>query len=93
MILTSPLMGYFMKEKQFGVGIGTSTFDAFSTGFVDDAVQFAFEILGIAKHFCFVGLAFAVVKGDQPMGVDTLLEVLMNELPDATPEALGLVYF
>ena len=41
-ILTCALMGDFVKENHFGVGISTSTFDAFITGVVDDAVQFSF---------------------------------------------------
>ena len=91
--MTSPLVGYFVEEKHFWVGIGTSTFDALISCLIDKALQFAFEVLGVAKHFFFVGLAFALVKGDQPMGVDALLEVVMNEVSDATPEALGLVHF
>ena len=82
-----------MKEKHFGVGISTSTLDGLISCLVDDAVQFSFEVLSIVEHFLLLSFAFAVVKGNQPVGIDAGGEVLMYEGPDAPFEALGLECF
>ena len=83
-ILTCALMGHFVEEEQFGERICSSTFDGLITGFVDDAVQFAFEVLSIIEHLLLLSFAFAVVKGHQPVGVDALLEVVVDELSDTS---------
>ena len=57
-ILTRALMGHFVEEEQFGVRICTSAFDSLITGFVDDAVQFAFEVLSIIEHLLLLSFAF-----------------------------------
>ena len=57
-ILTRSLMGDFVKEEQFGVKKCSSTFDGLITGLVDDAVQFAFQVLSIIEHLLLLGLAF-----------------------------------
>ena len=93
MILTCALMGDFVEEEQFGVRKCSSTFDGLVTGLVDDAVQFAFEVLSIIEHLLLLSFVIAVVKGHQPVGVDAGAQVLMNEGPDAPLEALGLEYF
>ena len=90
MILTRSLMGYFVKEKQFGVRKCSSTFDGPVTRFVDDAVQFAFEVLSIIEHLLLLSFVACVMKGHQPVGIDAGGQVLMNEGPDAPFEALGL---
>ena len=51
-------MGHFVEEEQFGVRICTSAFDSLITGFVDDAVQFAFEVLSIIEHLLLLSFAF-----------------------------------
>ena len=79
MILTSPLMGDFVKEEQSWVGICSSTLDGLITGFVDDAVQFLLEVLCVFEHLLLLGLVVGVVKGNQPVGVDVGGEVLVNE--------------
>ena len=84
MILTRALMGYFVEENHLGVGVCTSTLDALITGFIDDAVQFAFEVLGVLQHLLLLGFACGVVKRNQPVGIDGVAEVLVNELPDAS---------
>ena len=83
MILTRALMGDFVKENHFGVGISTSTFDGLISCLIDEAVQFAFEVLGVLQHLLLLGLVVAVVKGNQPVGIDGVAEVLVNECPDA----------
>ena len=89
-ILTCALMGHFVKEEQFGERICSSTFDGLVTGFVDDAVQFAFEVLSIIEHLLLLSFVIGVVNGHHPVGVDAGGQVLMNEGPDAPLEALGL---
>ena len=79
MILPRALMGYFVKEKHLGVWISTSTLDGLISCLVDDAVQFAFQVLGVAKHLLLLGLVVGVVKGNQPVGIDVGGEVLVNE--------------
>ena len=93
MILTCALMGDFVEEEQFGVRKCSSTFDGLITGFVDDALQFAFEVLSIIEHLLLLSFAFAVVKGHQPVGIDAGAQVLVNEGPDAPFKALGLECF
>ena len=83
-ILTSPLMGDFVKENHLGVWECTSTLDALITGFIDDAVQFAFEVLGVLQHLLLLDFVVGVVKRNQPVGIDGVAEVLANELPDAS---------
>ena len=46
-VLTCALMGDFVEEEQSWTGEWTSTFDALISCLVDDAVQFAFEVLGV----------------------------------------------
>ena len=79
MILTRALMGYFVKENHLGVGKCSSTLDGLISCLVDDAVQFAFQVLGVAKHLLLLGLVVGVVKGNQPVGIDAGGEVLVNE--------------
>jgi hypothetical protein len=86
-------MGDFVEEEQSWVGECTSTLDALITGVVDEAVQFAFEVLGVLQDFCFVGLVVGVVKGNQPVGIDGVAELLVNELPDAPFQVLLLGCF
>ena len=92
-VLTCALMGDFVEEEQSWIGECTSTFDALITGVVDEAVEFALEVLGVLEHLCFLGLVACVVKGNQPIGIDALLEVLMDEVSDAPFEALLLECF
>ena len=68
-----------MKEEQSWVGICSSTLDGLITGFIDDAVQFAFEVLGILQHLLLLSFIVGVVKGNQPVGIDVGGEVLVNE--------------
>ena len=84
MILTRALMGDFVKEEHLGVGECTSTLDGLISCLIDDAVQFAFEVLCVLQHLLLLGLVIAVVKGNQPVGIDGVAEVLVNELPDAS---------
>ena len=84
MILTRALMGYFVKENHLGVGECTSTLDGLISCLIDDAVQFAFEVLGVLQHLLLLGFVVGVVKGNQPVGIDGVAEVLVNELPDAS---------
>ena len=93
MVLTCALMGDFVEEEQSWIGECSSTFDALITGVVDDAVEFAFQVLGVAEDFLLLGLVVGVVKGNQPVGIDALLEVLMDEVSDAPFEALLLGCF
>ena len=79
MILTSALMGDFVKEEQSWVGICSSTLDGLITGFVDDAVQFLLEVLSILEHLLLLSFVVGVVKGNQPVGIDVGGEVLVNE--------------
>ena len=79
MILTRALMGDFVKEEHLGVGECTSTLDGLISCLVDDAVQFAFQVLGVAKHLLLLGLVVGVVKGNQPVRIDVGGEVLVNE--------------
>ena len=79
MILTRALMGYFVKENHLGVGEYTSTLDGLISCLIDDAVQFAFQVLGVAKHLLLLGLVVGVVKGNQPVRIDVGGEVLVNE--------------
>ena len=79
MILPCALMGDFVKEEHLGVGEYTSTLDALITGFIDDAVQFAFEVLCVLQHLLILGFVVGVVKGNQPVGIDVGGEVLVNE--------------
>ena len=79
MILPCALMGYFVKEKHLGVWISTSTLDALISCLIDDAVQFAFEVLSILEHLLLLSFVVGVVKGNQPVGIDVGGEVLMNE--------------
>ena len=88
MVLTCALMGDFVKEEQFGERICSSTFDGLVTGLVDDAVQFAFEVLSIIEHLLLLSFVACVMKGHQPVGIDVGGEVLMNEGPHAPLEAL-----
>jgi hypothetical protein len=71
-------MGDFVEEEHLGVGKCSSTLDGLITGVVDEAVEFAFEVLGVLEHLCFLGLVACVVKGNQPVGIDGVLEVLMD---------------
>ena len=82
-ILTCALMGDFVKENHLGVGKWSSTLDGLISCLVDEAVQFAFEVLGVLQHLFLLGFACGVVKGNQPVGIDGVAEVLVNELPDA----------
>ena len=84
MILTRALMGYFVKEEHLGVGECTSTLDGLISCLIDDAVQFSFEVLSILEHLLLLSFVVGVVKGNQPVGIDGVAEVLMNELPDAS---------
>ena len=84
MILTRALMGYFVEDKHLGVGECTSTLDGLISCLIDDAVQFAFEVLGVLQHLLLLGFVFGVVKRNQPVGIDGVAEVLVNELPDAS---------
>ena len=79
MILTRALMGDFVKEEHLGVGECTSTLDGLISCLIDDAVQFAFEVLGILQHLLLLSFVVGVVKGNQPVGIDVGGEVLMNE--------------
>ena len=72
-ILTCALMGDFVKEEKFGVRKYTSAFDGLVTGFVDDAVQFAFEVLSIIEHLLLLSFVACVMKGNHPVGIDALL--------------------
>jgi hypothetical protein len=56
-------------------------------------VQFAFEVLSVLQHLLLLGLVVGVVKGDEPIGIYDVLEVVINELPDAPFEAAGLEHF
>ena len=78
-ILTSALMGDFVKEKHLGVWISTSTLDGLISCLVDDAVQFSFEVLDVLQHLLLLGLVVGVVKGNQPVRIDVGGEVLVNE--------------
>ena len=84
MILPRALMGYFVKEKHLGVWISTSTLDGLISCLIDDAVQFAFEVLCVLQHLLLLGFVVGVVKRNQPVGIDGVAEVLANELPDAS---------
>ena len=86
-------MRYFVKEKHLGVWISTSTLDDLISCLIDDAVQFAFEVLGVLQHLLLLDFVVGVVKRNQPVGVDGVAEVLVNEGPDASFEALGLECF
>ena len=77
-------MGYFVEDKHLGVWISTSTLDGLISCLIDDAVQFAFEVLGVLQHLLLLGFVFGVVKRNQPVGIDGVAEVLVNELPDAS---------
>jgi len=46
-ILPCALMGDFVEEEQSWVGECTNTFDGLISCLVDEAVQFAFEVLGV----------------------------------------------
>lgn len=72
-------MGDFVKENHLGVGECSSTLDTLISCLVDDAVQFSFEVLSILEHLLLLGLVVAVVKGNQPVGIDVGGEVLVNE--------------
>ena len=78
-ILTSALMGDFVKENHLGVGVGTSTFDGLISCLIDDAVQFTFEVLSVFEHLLLLGFVVGVVKRNQPVGNDVGGEVLANE--------------
>ena len=79
MILTRALMGDFVKEEHLGVGECTSTLDGLISCLIDDAVQFAFEVLGVLQHLLLLGFVVGVVKRNQPVGIDVGGEVLVNE--------------
>ena len=79
MILTSALMGDFVKENHLGVGKCSSTLDGLISCLVDDAVQFSFEVLDVLQHLLLLGLVVGVVKGNQPVRIDVGGEVLVNE--------------
>ena len=79
MILTSALMGDFVKENHLGVGKCSSTLDGLISCLVDDAVQFSFEVLSILEHLLLLSFVVGVVKGNQPVGIDGVAEVLVNE--------------
>lgn len=70
MILTSALMGDFVKEEHLGVGECTSTLHGLISCLVDDAVQFSFEVLSILEHLLLLSFVVGVVKGNQPVGID-----------------------
>ena len=79
MILTRALMGDFVKEEHLGVGECTSTLDGLISCLINDAVQFAFEVLSILEHLLLLSFVVGVVKGNQPVGIDVGGEVLVNE--------------
>ncbi len=52
-----------------------------------------FEVLRVLQDLLLLCFVVGVVKGNQPVGIDGVLKVLVNELPDAAFEALGLECF
>ena len=78
-ILPRALTGYFVEDKHLGVGECTSTLDGLISCLIDDAVQFAFEVLGVLQHLLLLGFVVGVVKRNQPVGNDVGGEVLANE--------------
>ena len=47
--LPSALVAGFVEKQHLGIGIFASTPDALITGFVDDAMQFSFQVSHIVE--------------------------------------------
>jgi hypothetical protein len=77
-------MGDFVEEKQSWIAKCSSTLDGLISCLVDDAVQFAFEVLGVLQDLLLLYFAFCVVEGNKPVGIDGVLEVVINELSNAS---------
>jgi hypothetical protein len=88
--LTCALVAGFVKKQHSWIGIRSSTFDALITAFVDDAVEFAFQVSHILEQLIFLAVVVSVVKADEPPGVDAM-ELLVDEAFDIPFQPLDLL--
>ena len=81
MKLTRALVAGFVEKQHPWIGVFTSTLDALITALVDDAMKFPLEVGNILEQLIFLAVVVAVVKADEPPGVNAL-ELITDEVCD-----------